>query len=64
MDDEASALLRLAAQLRRAAADLGRADVVAKVDEVIALVADGKLEEAGGGSRAGAVIRFLDGLGF
>jgi hypothetical protein len=65
VDDETATLLRLAAQLRRAAADIGRPDVVTKVDEVIVLLAAdrGSLPETGGGGRAGAVIRFLDGLG-
>lgn len=62
-DDADTALLRLAAQLRRAADDAGRADVVAKVDEIVVLVA-GDPGPAGGRGRAAAVIRFLDGLGF
>ena len=55
-------LLSLAAQLRRAAADAGRDDVVAKVDEGIMLIAG---ERAGDGDgKAGSIIKFLDGLGF
>lgn len=60
-------MLRLAAQLRREAADLGRADVVAEVDEVITLIAgsaNGRSADAEGVGRAAAIVKFLDGLGF
>jgi hypothetical protein len=63
--DETATVLRLAVQLRQAAADLGRADLVARIDEVIGLIgADGDTPEAGKDEKAGAVIKFLDGLGF
>lgn len=61
-DQETVALLRLARQLRLAAAGADRPDVVAKVDEVLVLIADGSTGKAGEG-RANALIRFLDGLG-
>ncbi|MEU4563612.1 hypothetical protein AB0F72_34980 [Actinoplanes sp. NPDC023936] len=60
-----NALLLLAGQLRQAAAADGRADVVAKVDEVILLIAD---EEDGTqrekADKSNTVLRILDGLGF
>jgi hypothetical protein len=61
-----AALLVLARDLRTAAVIAGRADVVAKVDEVILLIA-GKEEPAAGerdSDKANTVIRILDGLGF
>jgi hypothetical protein len=60
-DARTTTLLRLAAQLRQAAVDLDRDDVVTRVDELIVLIAGGR-DSADG--KAGAVIRFLDGLGF
>ena len=62
MERDDRALLALAARLRRAADDAGRADVVAKVDEVIALIAGERV--AGGDRRAASIMQFLDGLGF
>jgi hypothetical protein len=58
------ALLKLARQLREAAADAGRADVVAKVDEAIVLIAGAEAEARDGTDRGNLVIRILDGLGF
>jgi hypothetical protein len=60
-----AALLVLARDLRTAAVTAGRADVVAKVDEVILLIA-GRVEPATGrdSDKANAVVRILDGLGF
>jgi hypothetical protein len=59
------ALLKLARQLREAAAEAGRADVVAKVDEAIVLIAGAEAEAGQAGTdRGNLVIRILDGLGF
>ncbi|GAA3940113.1 hypothetical protein [Actinoplanes auranticolor] len=61
-----AALLVPARDLRTAAVIAGRADVVAKVDEVILLIA-GRVEPAGterDGDKANTVVRILDGLGF
>jgi hypothetical protein len=64
-DDETQTLVRMAARLRQAAADAGRADVVAKVDEVIGLLAgDSPSGDGGPHKSASSVIKFLDGLGF
>jgi hypothetical protein len=62
MDRDDEALLTLAARLRRAATDADRPDVVAKVDEVIVLIA-GEQARAGDG-KAASILKFLDGLGF
>nr|WP_221377360.1 hypothetical protein [Actinoplanes polyasparticus] len=62
MDIEQQRLLTLARQLREAAADAGRADVVAKVDDVILLLAG--TEPQAGESKSNVVLRILDGLGF
>ncbi|MGW4946388.1 hypothetical protein ACWEOZ_32940 [Actinoplanes sp. NPDC004185] len=68
-----AALLVLARDLRTAAVIAGRADVVAKVDEVILLIAGqqartaGQAEPAAGerdSDKANTVVRILDGLGF
>ncbi|AGZ42986.1 hypothetical protein [Actinoplanes friuliensis] len=56
-------LLRLAAELRKAAADAGRSDVVAKVDEVIALLAGDRVAGEGSAPKTNAIIKLLDGLG-
>ena len=62
MDIEQERLLALARQLREAAAGAGRADVVAKVDDVILLLAG--TEPQAGESKSNVVLRILDGLGF
>jgi hypothetical protein len=59
-------LLILARDLRTAAVTAGRPDVVAKVDEVILLIA-GRDDPAGterDSDKANTVVRILDGLGF
>jgi hypothetical protein len=65
---EAARLLPLARRLREAATRAGRPDVVAKVDEVIALVGApdpvGDDQTPGQQDRSNAVLRVLDGLGF
>jgi hypothetical protein len=60
-DEQTTTLLRLAVELRRTAAGLDRGDIVAKADELIVLIA---ADRDTGDGKAGAVIRFLDGLGF
>ncbi len=60
IDDER--LLILARRLREDAGQAGRTDVVAKVDDVIILLAGAKPEADE--SKANVVIRILDGLGF
>ena len=62
MDIEQERLLALARQLREAAAGAGRTDVVAKVDDVILLLAGTEPQE--GESKSNVVLRILDGLGF
>jgi hypothetical protein len=62
-------LLSLAGRLRAAAVDADRPDVVAKVDDVILLIAgenreNGEGGEGAGTSKADAVLRLLNGLGF
>ena len=57
------ALLTLAKQFRDAATAAGRADVVAKIDEAILLLAEPE-EIPGPRDRANVVLRILDGLGF
>lgn len=54
-------LLALARQLREAATKAGRVDVVAKVDEVVALLDVDAPPRGRGGD---TVTRILDGLGF
>ncbi|MBU2669150.1 hypothetical protein KOI35_37120 [Actinoplanes bogorensis] len=61
MTDSAQ-LLSMAAQLRDAAAQANRPDVVAKVDDVILLLADA--QPATEESKGNVVLRILDGLGF
>jgi hypothetical protein len=59
-------LLALAKQLRDAASEADRPDVVAKIDEVILLLA-GSSDSAGaperGEDKTNVVLRILDGLG-
>jgi len=61
-----AALLVPARDLRTAAVIAGRADVVAKVDEVILLIAgeDKPAATERDSDKANAVVRILDGLGF
>jgi hypothetical protein len=66
-DQENRALLSLAGQFREAALRAGRADVVAKIDDAILLLAspvqpDSKAKSSN--DKANAVLRILDGLGF
>jgi hypothetical protein len=58
------ALLAIAKQLRDAALDAGRDDVVAKADEAIILLAGADQKVRGAGDRTNVVLRILDGLGF
>ncbi|NMO57370.1 hypothetical protein HH310_40135 [Actinoplanes sp. TBRC 11911] len=58
---EERALLTIAKEFREAAAQAGRPDVVAKIDEAIILLA-GKEDAAD--DRTNVVMRILDGLGF
>jgi hypothetical protein len=58
-------LLASAVQLRQAALDAGRHDVVAKADEIIALLAsDAEGQQQGRDDARNAVLRILDRLGF
>jgi hypothetical protein len=59
--DDADEMLRLAARLRREATRSGRADVVAKVDELVVVIAGDRAPAPG---KATAIMQFLDGLGF
>jgi hypothetical protein len=64
---DSRALLGIGKQFREAAADAGRPDVVAKIDEAIILLAgadDGAGTAGGSADRANVVLRILDGLGF
>ena len=66
MPTNVEALMALAKQLRDGASGADRADVVAKVDEVILLLAGtdasaGKLD--GGNDKTNVVLRILDGFG-
>ncbi|GAA4609870.1 hypothetical protein BJY16_007549 [Actinoplanes octamycinicus] len=66
---QTAALLRLALQLRDVAADADRRDVVAKVDELMGLIAGESIAAGAGSEKAGsgvteAVQRILNGLGF
>ena len=65
MPEETAALLRLAKQLREAAAQAGRADVVDRTDDLVLLIADGPAtpHEQGPG-KSDTVVRILNGLGF
>jgi hypothetical protein len=58
------ALLAIAKQLRNAALDAGREDVVAKVDEAIILLAGTDQKVGVTDDRTNVVLRILDGLGF
>ncbi len=63
---EPAALLMLARDLRAAAVTAGRPDVVAKVEEVILVIAgqDGPAPAERDSDKANTVVRILDGLGF
>jgi hypothetical protein len=66
---DAARLLPLARQLREAATRAGRLDVVAKADEVIALVVandpvDDDDQKPGHDDKSNTVLKILDGLGF
>jgi hypothetical protein len=60
---DTATLLRLAAQLRRAATDADRPDVVARVDDLVVLIAGDDAPTSRDG-KAASVLKFLDGLGF
>jgi hypothetical protein len=72
VEEGSTYLLASAVQLRQAALHAGRLDVVAKADEIIALLATGADDDPTGreGQQQGrddarnAVLRLLDGLGF
>ena len=66
--EHTATLLRLALQLREAAADADRPDVVAEVDELLGLLAGEKISAGPGAGNAGpgvaeTVPRILNGLG-
>jgi hypothetical protein len=61
--DDTAELLALAHRLRSAAADAGRGDVAAKVDDAIALLT-GRGRQETEADRGNTVVRILDGLGF
>ena len=63
MNADQERLLGMAKQLRRAAADAGRQDVVAKVDDAILLLA-GSPPPRSEDEKTNVVLRILDGLGF
>jgi hypothetical protein len=69
LGEQTAEMLRLSLQLRTAAADADRQDVVAEVDELMRLIA-GERNLAGAGSRkagsgvADTVQRILNGLGY
>jgi hypothetical protein len=63
---DVEALMALAKQLRDGASSAGRPDVVAKVDEVILLLAGTDAAAArrdGGADKTNVVLRILDGFG-
>ena len=67
--EQTATLLRLSLQLRDAAADADRQDVITKVDELMSLIAGEKVSDgaASGSSGPGVaenVQRILNGLGF
>jgi hypothetical protein len=64
VEQETSSLLALAKQLRDGAAAAGRADVVAKIDEAILLLAgaDGSAADRDN-DKTNVVLRILNGLG-
>jgi hypothetical protein len=64
MDVEQERLLTLAKHLRDEAGRAGRDDVVAKVDDVILLLAGTEAAPREGESKSNIVLRILDGLGF
>jgi len=66
LPEETAALLRLAKQLREAAARAGRDDVVDRTDDLVLLIADGSAspEEKRGPGKSDTVVRILNGLGF
>jgi hypothetical protein len=72
VEEGSTYLLASAVQLRQAALHAGRLDVVAKADEIIALLATGadddpigrEGEQQGRDDARNAVLRLLDGLGF
>ena len=65
---ETAELLRLVKQLREAAAQAGRSDVVARTDDLVLLIAGGPAAPGDGDQRSvgkgDTVIRILNGLGF
>ncbi|MGX6600549.1 hypothetical protein ACWKSP_00210 [Micromonosporaceae bacterium Da 78-11] len=67
--EQTAALLRLSLQLRDAAADADRQDVVAKVDDLMSLIAGERIPVDGGSPKTGpgaaeTVQRILNGLGY
>jgi hypothetical protein len=64
VEQETSSLLALAKQLRDGAAAAGRADVVAKIDEAILLLAGADSSAADrDNDKTNVVLRILNGLG-
>lgn len=68
-DPETTELLKLAKQLREAAARAGRSDVIARTDDLVLLIADGTAapgddERRRSVSKSDTVVRILNGLGF
>ncbi|WP_250003861.1 hypothetical protein [Actinoplanes sp. M2I2] len=61
MEIEQERLLMLAKHLREAAEAAGRTDVVAKVDDLVLMIADAEPPAAQG--KTNVVLRILDGLG-
>jgi hypothetical protein len=66
---QTATLLRLSMQLRDAAADADRQDVIAKVDELLSLIAGERISAGAGSQKASPgvaenVQRILNGLGF
>jgi len=65
MPDETAPLLSLAKQLREAAAQAGRADVVAATDDLVLLIVEGtEPGQERSVSKSDTVVRILNGLGF
>ncbi len=67
--EQTSALLKISSQLRAAAADAGRQDVVEEVDALMKLIAGEKILAGNGPQKstvgvAETVQRILNGLGF
>ena len=67
--EQTATLLRLSMQLRDAAADADRQDVIAKVDQLMSLIAGERISAGAGSQKTGpgvaeTVQRILNGLGY